>query len=155
MLKLVPISIRRQMAPGEAECAFDLVFGQVHGSEDVAGGVALRGAGRAVRDGHQFFERDHDGLGIKARNGYIERTGNGLGLVAGDDRAQLLKGGQRLFLNLLTLFEALRVVADGNFGRFAECNNQGDRLGAGAEAALLATAEEQRSEGRTVKTTAP
>lgn len=61
-----------------------MVLGEAHGSEDVAGGVVLGGAGGAVGDGDEVLEGEHDGLGIEAGDGDVERARQGFGGVAGD-----------------------------------------------------------------------
>ena len=135
------------MTPGESQCALDVIFGQFHGGKDMAGGVVLRGASRAVGDGDDILERDHDRLGVKAGNGNVERAGDGFALIAGDDGSQLLESGERLLLEVLAVLRTFGVVADGDFSGFPDGNDKGDGEGARTETPFLPAAEGNGCEG--------
>jgi hypothetical protein len=62
----VPRDVGCEVTPRETEGASDDVAGKTHRRKDVAGLVALRGAGRPVGDGDEVLQCDQSGLGIDA-----------------------------------------------------------------------------------------
>ena len=84
----IPVNSFRHMAPRKPDGPRNLLVGQGHRRQHVARLIALRGAGRAVRDRDEVLDGHDDSFRVESREGDIQRVRDDAGEIPVDTRVQ-------------------------------------------------------------------